>query len=125
MSKFVKRDVVRTVPIWTLRFTPGYRWNSRKLLKLVPFLCCHGQTIAVAVQERGIIMDGNNVVRVLRMLQRRSVMVVNTDGCARDEIRFARLATSTLPFEYYEGKEAEELDLQFDFTPAEEACCAA
>jgi hypothetical protein len=110
MSKTNKLEKVRTVPTWSLLFTPGHRWQSRKLLRLVPYICRHGQSIAVAV-DRNVIIDGNDVVHVLQLLQREFVEVIEVGERQPREVYLLRLSTCKLPYEFLERK---EVQLQLD-----------
>jgi hypothetical protein len=81
----------QTMTIFELIDSENHPWNFEKILDLIWVLVSYGQTIPVAKDKNNAIIDGNDVVRALRVLRLKSVGVVDADGLSIAEARALRL----------------------------------
>ena len=82
---------LQTMTIFELIDSENHPWNFEKILDLIWVLVSYGQTMPVAKDENNAIIDGNDVVRALRVLRIKSVGVVDADGLSIAKARALRL----------------------------------
>jgi hypothetical protein len=81
----------QTMTIFELIDSENHPWDFEKILDLVWVLVSYGQTMPVAIDKSNAIIDGNDVVRALRVLRIKSVDVVDADGLSIAKARALRL----------------------------------
>jgi hypothetical protein len=70
--------------------------NNEKLLENVAVLGAFGQTMAVAISKKKVILDGKHAVHAMYLMGLRTVTVVYADGLSAKQIRALRRRTNHL-----------------------------
>src|ERR1700722_14297960 len=102
------------IPIFQVYYSADHIWDAERVLGVIAILVDFKQTMAVAVKSTGEIVDGNNVVRAMKILGLHTLRVVNADGLSVKHAGALRRRTNNLvpaaDREYVEFLTLQQLD---------------